>query len=552
MPGKRSGRLRWLIILGVIGGLIYIFYFEINFLIDLGRTLIQGSPVAGFPDINQAIRVILFFLMNAVFGSVILVWSFHWMASALFPLQNNHQVNQFVKSFLKSIIKNPGSIIFVRKGKLSDTNDRNGGEGILVDLESAVVLESQRFHKQQKNNPDPVQSISATGSVKTKVLGTGFHYLERSARIRDAVSLRNQIRTQSNVLCQTIDGIEMSANAEVIFTLGMEPDICHVFYDGEQTAENILILEIDPITRKIQAIKDELDEQDKQEVHDTAQRFLFMIEPSSPLVFHPENHQPPPYLVNEARITAAAYSRARNVNDRQLASRWSDLPAMVAAEVLRSLIARYTLDGLFLPEDPLYSPWQSELNPEFFRRLRNSGVLAFQFCYRLDGSLPDLGQRVDHRTYRISTVNNLKGSKTMRDRGIKVVDASIKEMTPTDPNVHQQRLHHWRTRWQQEADEVLTGRDQELTSIKNSSRKKSLLELVSRFSVRIENSEVSEQELSDQLIQELDEIAINLIDKKEGGALMSRLLVVRSWLCPNKQDELPSVTDGKIGFGEDE
>ncbi len=543
MTGRRPGCLRWLLIIGLLGAVIYIFRFEIDFLLNFFETLILGYPVAGFPEIDRAVQLILFMLMNVLFALLILVWAFQWMSSAIFPVMNYRQANQLMIQIFQSIFAAPRSILSVREGKLDSTNVIRDAFAIKVDLESAVVIESQQLNGRYKN---PVQGKSGLPEdyLKTKVLGPGFHTKKRAELLRDVVPLRSQLRIQPNVRGQTSDGIELSTNVEVKFTLSQAANIFHVMYHGEPSAENIIVVDVDPITRRIQAIKDELDLQDKQEIHETAQEYLFQIEASSPLMFSSELYKSPPFPVDVDRIQAAVYSRAHDLSDLQSTSRWSDLPAMIAAEVFRNLIARYTLDDLFLPEDPQNTPWLNDLKPQFSRRMQNLGILAYQFCFHLGSQSPEFGERIDHKHYRISRVYEAHGSKLLRDRGIKVLDASFSEIIPTDPNIHQQRLNNWQMRWQNNADEILVDREQDLIRMKNASRTETISKLANQISSRLEKFDVPEADLVSQILMDLNEIAVKLIDRsEEGSAFMSRLLLIRSWLgleIPNKPSPFSS------------
>ena len=268
----------------------------------------------------------------------------------------------------------------------------------LVDLNSALVIEKQRDRRSHKKTA--IEEQSTTGGLippMASVSGPGLVFLHHGEKLRGVVSLRKQFRMLQNTLGQTSDGIEVRTIVFTIFTLGQPANVIQVAYIGDPFPENLQVVQIDAKTHKVKAIRDELDAQDKEEIHSFAQSFIYYVEPNSPLALGDKVQDYPPYLVDDQRILSAVYSRARNVSDGQPDSSWSDLPVMVAAETFRNLISRYTYDSLYLPEDPTTFPLQNEVKPAFLRQVRYMGVMSYQFIQRVSGEPLEVGQRVDHR-----------------------------------------------------------------------------------------------------------------------------------------------------------
>ncbi len=322
---------------------------------------------------------------------------------------------------------------------------------------------------------------------------------------------KNSCERLNDVRAQTRDGIELTTDVSAEFGLAGRPAVIQAAYDGSQDVENLQNLQIDPQTRRIHAIINELDEFEKEEIHRFAKDFLFFMKQNSSLHIDQDLLGLPPIWIDEPRILSGVYSRARNVGDEQSASHWTDLPAMVAAETYRNMVAHYALDELYLPDDPERFPLQRGFKPEFSRHIRMLGAVSFQFIQRQDGEPPDLGQRVDHRNFRISAAQELKTSKVLRQRGINVLNADFCDPTPTDPLVNQQRLDNWRARWQQEVNRFQEDRDRELANVKNQAflnRQSEILELLSQL---FNQASFSEAELTRNLFEQLEIIASNPI-----------------------------------------
>ncbi len=100
---------------------------------------------------------------------------------------------------------------------------------------------------------------------------------------RGVVSLRKQFRMLQNTLGQTSDGIEVRTVVFTIFTLGQPANVVQVTYIGDPFPQNLRVVQLDAKTHKVKAIRDDLDEQDKEEIHRFAQSFIYYVEPNSPL-----------------------------------------------------------------------------------------------------------------------------------------------------------------------------------------------------------------------------------------------------------------------------
>ena len=156
------------------------------------------------------------------------------------------------------------------------------------------------------------------------------------------------------------------------------------------------------------------------------------------------------------------------------------------------------------------------------------------------------GQKVDPRQYRISQVQDLTGSKILRDRGIKILYASFARLSPTDETIKQQRLENWRARWQREADLIRADHDLEVIRMRNRARADRQKEMITNLSEILQNSSYSEEALTLRVFQALEDIATDpytqqLLPRDTINMLNS----LRLWLLPDDQIR-PSMLDSGL------
>jgi hypothetical protein len=526
--------LIFFLLLGI--GVLFVFRYELSFLRNLALTLIRGQPVAGFPPLVDALYISLFIALNAVAMLCSAGLVLYWIAGTVHPVQSSQEIYRLLGLLVRFILGKRAPLVIIREGELHEDTELKSGGVALVDLNSAVVIEKQRDRRSHRKTGADDQTM-AGGLIPSMahVYGPGLVFLRHGEKLRGVVSLRKQFRMLQNTLGQTSDGIEVRTIVFTIFSLGQPANVVQVAYVGDPLPKNLRVVQIDAKTHKIKAIRDELDEQDKEEIHRYAQGFIYYVEPNSPLALGDKIRDYPPYLVDEQRILSAVYSRARNVSDGQPDSSWSDLPVMVAAETFRNMISRLTYDSLYMPEDPAKFPLQNEIKPAFLRQVRYTGVMSYQFLLRVNGESPEVDQRVDHRQFRISSVQDLRGSKILRDRGIKIIHTGFSELTPTDPQVKQQRLEFWLARWQQQADLIRADLDLEVMRLRNKARAEKQREMSDKLSEILQSSNYSEEALTLRIFQLLEDAASDpntrqFLPKDTINFLRS----LRLWLLPDE------------------
>lgn len=500
-----------LIQLAVLVSALILFRFEIIQIFDLLKAAwilnFQHNQPVSLPPAEDLLRAALYIVFN-VASFVFLGFMMVYLIGANFlPIASGGERWEAMRRFYRFFLGERRPVLRIREGE--SVRDLPPGAGInggiaIVDPNSAIVLERMSLYVSAVH---PMMRLGRPGVV---FIGPG-------ERLRGIVSLRKQVRTMVDVHAITVEGIEVKTNVTAVFTLGQQPAVIKVAYVGDQHPYNLRVLRIDPVTKKITAISDELDDEDKREIHRYAQNYLTFSEPPALLTADDQPREHPPYALTEEHIFAAVYATSRNPTEDKL-DHWTDLPAQVATEVFRSMIAQQRYDALYLadesnPDSLGLSPpgkfrLHADLKPEFARRIRYLGVMSYQFLHHSEKKRqPQVGMHVDRRGFRISPVQALKSSKVLRDRGIKVVAASFGELTPTDPKVYEQRIDNWRARWQQRADFVKASMDREATRVKNKARADAHREMIARLNELFQNKSYTEEALALRIFQTLEEIA---------------------------------------------
>ena len=274
--------------------LVFLFRYELGLIIQVFRFFSAGdAPRVELPPTEIWAPQLLFFA-----GSLIAYLTFAWflsylIAGGLLPLRPD-QRSAFISRFRSFLLGSKLAVIRVREGRLliEPPPGKSIAGGIaLVDPNSAIVLERTSLSTRSKA---PFARVGKPGVV----------FIRSDERLLGVVSLRKQARSNANVKAQTSDGIEVtSKGVSVVFTLGQPPAVVKVAYEGEQIqAHAIRVIRIDPNTKKIIAIVDELDMADKNEIHAYASQFLRSQETAVQL--EPDDFTPeyPPFPIDEQRI----------------------------------------------------------------------------------------------------------------------------------------------------------------------------------------------------------------------------------------------------------
>jgi len=416
-----------------------------------------------------------------------------------------------------------GPIEFAREGQrlTSDSTqvlpDRPGV--VRVDLNSAVVIEeypaSWFFSRRALRRLQRRRRRDGANLFQTRAEGPGVVFLRSFERVRGFVDLRPQFRGRIRVHANTRDGIELYSNFVFAgFSLGEKPDVLFITYDGEEIAENLKVLirqfprseneELDQFVEKITDLSDELDLDDKRDAHRFIQRNRGR-QVSFPVFQQPTQRRNPPFIFDAERIFNAVSSRPYDVSESQI-SEWTELPAHAAAGLFRNLISSELFDQISKPTDPDDFPL-TRMRGILFRRLRNMGVLAYQYVENLDGSPITVGQTWNRNQLYALPVQEFRPPKPLRARGIRIRFSGFTELIPRSRAVSHQLIDYWRSEWQKDATIIEADHDLQAMRIRNLARKQAQSDLVNTLSMILSDSSYTQEALTLRVLQALETAA---------------------------------------------
>ncbi len=457
---------------------------------QIAQYLLGGFTRKSDPAMEKAQRTIQQVRFDIVVLGLIgfLIWT-AILSQYVLPIQGGKDRLQIFTRLLLFLSGKHGMAIQVKEGRSiqhPDEEFRRGPGVILIDSSSAAILERRvlpyglmmhlllrfvyfiigyirRLFKQEKTE-QPIPHY--------RVLGPGLHFTQAAdfpklpkwdEKLHAVADLRPQVRGRADVQGYTSEGIELNTSVSVIFSVGQVPEVLYVTYQGDEIPENLRVVEIEEkpvngaetsdnrprIVPVVKALNDSLDPEDKQEIHLFLRRRTLSVSDTDDHEF--EDHDPAiPFVYNQNRIFAALISRAHDVEAGDFMD-WTELPGEVATEVFRNLLATYQYDDLFRPEDPIAFRL-NELRSQLNTRMRNLGVLAFQFVRRQDGLEIDVGQVWNADELMMSPKRIFRTPKILRRRGIKVLSAGFGELKPDHNLVREKLFDFWSSRWQQNTE----------------------------------------------------------------------------------------------------
>lgn len=552
--------LMWGVILVAV---LIVFRAELRFGWDLVTGLpevLSGQEAQNFPTYNELIWKPVYLLGFAVILAGLAVFLSFLVSESALPIRTSAERSKVRERWRDFSRRGRAPLYVVREGLMVKEPQRRAGDppekqsigkGVArVDQTSAIVLERQwSAGAAPAAKPKPGQTGKITRFPLARVGRPGVVFIQGGEKIRGVVSLRKQTRVNPGILGQTKDGIEVKTTVVTIFTVSQPPDVVKVAYVGDPIAENLRVLVIDPSSRRIKSIVDELEQDDKEEIDRFAQeKYLPYSDPNVPLDMADKAQDRPPYFIDDERLMAAVYSQGRDVNDSKVDS-WTDLPPIVATGVFRNLISQETFDGLVNPDEMGVPRYIRDFKPLFMRKLRHQGVMSYQFVHRKDEGQPKMGDRVAHRDYRIGPVQPLTAQRLLRDRGIKVMVATFGELAATSARVPEQRLDNWSARWESAAGEALADYELEEARIRNSARAEVERAMIKRLLEVVQSSEYSEEAVTLLVLQALEQYAQDPNTRRMlPSETFNSLRNLRLWLVEDEIAERNAIVDGKYSL----
>ena len=447
-----------------------------------------------------------------------------------------------------------GSVV---KDSPGEEDARRPGPGvILVDSSSAVVLERRRrpylllsylvlrpLHYiigLVLGEPAPAADLRVVGPGLVFTQFRSFPgYPKFDERIRYVADLRRQIRLRLSVQGYTRDAIEVTTNVYNLFSISDTPTVLQVTYENGIAAENLRVIYLEgPVGAKIiKELADELDLEDKFEIHNyilanpldvTGQDYSNIYIPPPPA----------PYPFDPARVFAAVTSQAQDAVEGKFVE-WTELAAHAAAEVFRNLLMQEIYDNLYRPTTPEEYPLQT-LRTNFFRKVRNLGVLSYQYVKHKDVKLLGKGDAWSPADMLFSQVHNLQTPKVLRSRGIKVIFAGFTELQPESKTVQERRYDFWRAKWDKEARITEASYDLEAMRIRNRARVQAQQTMLTTLSEIFRAEPRTTEAMALRVFQALEAAAADTTTRALLPAeTIAMLRTLQGWLLPEGGEPPP-------------
>ena len=500
----------------LIGGiLLFIFIIafrsEILLLLRVGLAIIQYfllRPVISLPP--ETPRKLIVLLVNLLVYSGVYFIILKWVSFFVLPAHNPQERRKVFGRLFDYVSGIHGPAVFVKNGELiSRKNEELKNEGIkarfaslaFVDMSSAIVLESRTLPPIINLTKKP--SLENDPPMPIRALGPGIAFLHSGERIRGCVDLRKQFRLIKGVRGFTSDGIELETNVNVTFTLGQLPEVMTVF---DTKGGGLHALKIDRDTRRL-SISEKIDDADTSEI----QSYIQNQKPHRTAVpaFEQYSGNRPPYVFEEEHIISAVISQPRNTQNGKL-EKWTDLPVQVAVSVLLDELSQVDYDKLYSLDSPnpfyyLYDTFK----PEFRRKVKEMGVLSYQFVQRKDGRMPQEDDVFNPDEYVFWDVAELHNPKPIRDRGIKVIEAGFSDFKPVDSTITDQRFDNWRAQWQKETELTKAEYDLKIMREMNHARAHAQREIIYNLSQIFKLPGYTQDAMAIRVFQALESAAAN-------------------------------------------
>lgn len=510
----------------IIRGIIVSFI--LLFLIAFRREILW---LLGFPPSFEVVADVLppaaflFFPCLVGFVFVSLLWTALISFQALLPISDllKNPILCLMETYrtawhlLLFIFKQHGPALAVTDGVANTTIEDYNRQGlpgvILIDFNSAVVLEERDASPGINRAVNKLFSgileaqMLADASESPRVCAPGIVFTRPRERIRGVVDLRKQVRFLPKVHCYTREGIELYASVFALFTIGQNSDILQVTYDGEMRPENLRVITVEarPGFQRVTGFSDELDDEDRKEIHEFTLRAGNPGEVDQPVFadFHPlpETDR---QVFNRERVFSAVSAQAKNA--RQEILPWHELPARVAASYFRELMLQVNYDDLYDVKGTSQFPL-----PEYKKKLRlsmrNNGILSFRLLQHASGTPLVRGRFYPEDSLVVSQARPLTNSKLLRDRGIKVLFSGFGDLIPVNEQVYKQRLENWRIPWEEELDLNLANQSLRAMRVSSRARSQAQQDLWRTLKQLFEQNEYTEEALALRILQALDQAA---------------------------------------------
>jgi hypothetical protein len=552
------------------------------------RNFIWETIRSAFDDPTK--RAFFILLVNAFVFLASFSPLLFWVGGFILPVQSFKEQALAFRRILRYLFGGHGPAIFVREGKLraSEAELEKSQPGVaLVDLSSALVLESQSWETAQTGDEDDERRekkkarLGIFSSKKThdtsvlmRVEGPGLVFTDEGEKVKDTVDLRKQTRAQLNVKGYTRDGIEIETKISTVFSLSDPPEVILVTYAGGKKAENLRAVSIEKVpalpvkmvdknapeaaenpenesplpeeTAPVECVKAlyELNALEQNEIHS---RLSGRVAASEPAVSPKKPGEKYFYPFDPERIALAVYNQPSMLGV-DASVHWTDLPCMIAVEIFRNMLTQFTFDDLYKRDDPDEQNFLlKDFKREFSFRVRSRGLVSYQFVERPDGNIVRVGDRKED-LFVLPETRNLKAPAELRNCGIRVVAGSFSELKPVKKEVEQELINNWKAKWEKDVASTLAERDLEAARVRNRARTQVQSGSAHSLSRIFDDTPYTDEAYVVRVFQALEMAATDTKDSNAPRLLphetINMLWSLYRWLFDNRESS-PDDADGR-------
>lgn len=490
-----------------------------------------------------------------------LFFSVFILAQFVLPVNKMEDRWKANKSLWKFLWGGHDLAVFVKEGKIIESRDESkdaSGGVVLVDLSSAVALSKQDDTESWNitNKSDDENHVSSKkyhwlGSRKkhgsfVDIKGPGLTFLEKGQRIVNAIDLRPQSRS-APVVAYTRNGIQISANISVIFSLSADAETVNVGYVDYPNDRKIQWLDIDESPSEgAMKVRDifELDDQDASSLKGFAQHAAGNY--SSPEESLSALNTP--FKFYRDRVFNAAYSEAQSISNTQTVP-WRDVPLEVAMDLFRKELLTIAYDDIFGGirrgrNDVLSALAESvdvftKMRESFGRKMKLKGVVLFQYFEKKDKKSFQPGETVPmNQVIKYPAITLLHHNfNSLRSLGVVVKSAGIANIQPVSPNIKKRMLENWKARWDKEVEFINAEHNLEAVRIQNRTRAQIQQEMTHLLPSIFQSSHTDEA-LALRVFQALEAVAVNPKDINEmtPREIIDMLDSLHRWFLVDRKD----------------
>ena len=454
-----------------------------------------------------------------VFWGVINIIGLVLVSGLILPIRTVTSLRQVYRRLSAFMLGRHGPVVFAEDGKQIERDGafRDVGPGFVkVDACSAAVIERTAYQ------PGCIGGIILAllgrhprENLRSRTEDVGIQFTSIGERVRGVADLRKQIRLKPGVKAHTRDGIEVNSIVFALFSLGEPPEEYKITYLGDEAPDNLRVVETKLRNSQeedeqfqvhvVDELVDILDDEDKKDAH----RFVQSYRKRAGLETRAGIEQSGgwrPFRFYDQRVFSAIASRLYDVDEKRRTD-WESIPAYVAVNKFRELLAEKIYDSLFMPElDEPYPLWDFK---NLLRiRMVNEGILAYQFVERTDGKQLESGQVLREREIVRYPVREFQARKVLRSRGVKIITAGFTELKPSLTEVQNRYMFdNWRSPWQQEAVIIRSDHELQAVRMKNQARAQAQRDMAFTLSKILSASEFSREAMALRVFQALEAAA---------------------------------------------